>query len=437
MMEKIYEFYRVYGLEWIIYSVLIANGLYQLSGKESRAISRPLYLLLHAVFTAVCIPLTRLIPFTPLFQTQGAAIWVFFVLLIAVTLLFALLFLRKNFNTLLGYDIFYVVLIILYKMVCGPLYSAEGILPTRIYIFLDLALTILLYLILLFMTALFDRFRLDLKVSLPKTYSLVLFIPLGIFLFFFLYITGIPLSQNAERSLLCVILIIDLPIIYYLFASIIREYNEHARLDRALSAAQAELDNNRLALELDEKIKKERHELKNNYFYLRMLLEGKQYGKMDEYLNRVYRKTPIEHWRIIAGFLMLYDAIMVNVAKIPVSTEIIVRKNLPVSEDALCTILLNLLHNAIEASASVQQKDLHITVKEVQNYLLCKIANRVERDVLSDNPTLATTKTDSENHGLGLKIVSAKVRECNGSFETSVENGYFIATVMLPLVIVG
>ena len=442
MMEKIYEFYRVYGLEWIIYSVLIANGLYQLSRKESRAISRPLYLLLHAVFTAVCIPLTRLIPFTPLFQTQGAAIWVFFVLLIAVTLLFALLFLRKNFNTLLGYDIFYVVLIILYKMVCGPLYSAEGILPTRIYIFLDLALTILLYLILLFMTALFDRFRLDLKISLPKTYSLVLFIPLGIFLFFFLYITGIPLSQNAERSLLCVILIIDLPIIYYLFASIIREYNEHARLDRALSAAQAELDNNRLALELDEKIKKVRHELKNNYFYLRMLLEGKQYGKMDEYLNRVIGETLPSLDHISTGNAMLDHILNQAVAeartlKIPVSTEIIVRKNLPVSEDALCTILLNLLHNAIEASASVQQKDLHITVKEVQNYLLCKIANRVERDVLSDNPTLATTKTDSENHGLGLKIVSAKVRECNGSFETSVENGYFIATVMLPLVIVG
>ena len=384
--------------------------------------SKRLYLLLHAVFTAVCIPLTRLIPFTPLFQTQGAAIWVFFVLLIAVTLLFALLFLRKKFITLLGYDIFYVVLIILYKMVCGPLYSAEGILPTRIYIFLDLALTILLYLILLFMTALFDRFRLDLKISLPKTYSLVLFIPLGIFLFFFLYITGIPLSQNAERSLLCVILIIDLPIIYYLFASIIREYNEHARLDRALSAAQAELD--------------------NNYFYLRMLLEGKQYGKMDEYLNRVIGETLPSLDHISTGNAMLDHILNQAVAeartlKIPVSTEIIVRKNLPVSEDALCTILLNLLHNAIEASASVQQKDLHITVKEVQNYLLCKIANRVERDVLSDNPTLATTKTDSENHGLGLKIVSAKVRECNGSFETSVENGYFIATVMLPLVIVG
>ena len=173
-----------------------------------------------------------------------------------------------------------------------------------------------------------------------------------------------------------------------------------------------------------------------------MLLEGKQYGKMDEYLNRVIGETLPSLDHISTGNAMLDHILNQAVAeartlKIPVSTEIIVRKNLPVSEDALCTILLNLLHNAIEASASVQQKDLHITVKEVQNYLLCKIANRVERDVLSDNPTLATPKTDSENHGLGLKIVSAKVRECNGSFETSVENGYFIATVMLPLVIVG
>jgi len=34
----------------------------------------------------------------------------------------------------------------------------------------------------------------------------------------------------------------------------------------------------------------------------------------DEHLNRVYRKTSIEHWRVISGFLMLYDALAVNVA---------------------------------------------------------------------------------------------------------------------------
>ena len=35
---------------------------------------------------------------------------------------------------------------------------------------------------------------------------------------------------------------------------------------------------------------------------------------MDQELSRVYRKTPIEHWRIIAAFMMLYDALVVNVS---------------------------------------------------------------------------------------------------------------------------
>ena len=35
---------------------------------------------------------------------------------------------------------------------------------------------------------------------------------------------------------------------------------------------------------------------------------------MEENLNRAYRKTPIEHWRIIAALLMLYDALVVNLA---------------------------------------------------------------------------------------------------------------------------
>ena len=34
----------------------------------------------------------------------------------------------------------------------------------------------------------------------------------------------------------------------------------------------------------------------------------------DEHLNRVYRKTTIEHWRIISAILIVYDALMVNVA---------------------------------------------------------------------------------------------------------------------------
>ncbi len=35
---------------------------------------------------------------------------------------------------------------------------------------------------------------------------------------------------------------------------------------------------------------------------------------MEKELNQAYRKTRIEHWRLIAAFLMIYDALMVNVS---------------------------------------------------------------------------------------------------------------------------
>ena len=35
---------------------------------------------------------------------------------------------------------------------------------------------------------------------------------------------------------------------------------------------------------------------------------------LDKKLNRAYRKTKIEHWRVIGFFLMLYDGVAVNIS---------------------------------------------------------------------------------------------------------------------------
>ena len=146
-MTSLYQFYRVSGLEWVIISVVIADGLYRLSSEANRKTSEAVFLLINAAFCAAMIPPARKIPFSPLFQTQGAAIWVFFVILLLGTLLSSALLLKGNFPAILGYDIFYVVLILLFKMICGPLYAAEPILSAGLYRFLDLSLTVILFLI--------------------------------------------------------------------------------------------------------------------------------------------------------------------------------------------------------------------------------------------------------------------------------------------------
>lgn len=289
------------------------------------------------------------------------------------------------------------------------------------------------------MTRLFLRFRLDLSIpGLPRNYLLVLMIPFGIFCFFFLYVSGLPLGQDAERSLFCVLLLIDLPILYYLFASILREYDERFRLDRALLKTQMELDNNRRAIEMDERIRAERHELKNNYHYIRMLLEQERTEDARQYLDQVLGEKMSSLDYVNTGNTMLDHILNETIAeaharKVPISTEIIVEAKLPIQENALYTILLNLLHNAMEASIQASNRDIRITIREARNYLVCKIANKVDGDILNENPSLRTTKADSANHGLGLKIVRSEVDAQNGSIDVSMEDGYFCATVMLPL----
>ena len=54
-------------------------------------------------------------------------------------------------------------------------------------------------------------------------------------------------------------------------------------------------------------------------------------------------------------------------------------------------------------------------------------------DVLSENPKLKTSKKDSSYHGLGMKIVKRAVRNSNGIFDITMECGYFVATVMVPV----
>lgn len=94
---------------------------------------------------------------------------------------------------------------------------------------------------------------------------------------------------------------------------------------------------------------------------------------------------------------------------------------------------MNLLDNAIDASKKEEQKDLHITIGIVKQYLSVQIKNRSSVDVLAQNPAMKTHKPDASHHGLGLKIIRSIVRKYNGILQLTMESGYFCASVLLAL----
>ncbi len=240
-------------------------------------------------------------------------------------------------------------------------------------------------------------------------------------------------------AVLALAIIPSLPILYDLFVTTVESYEEQRKLDIALTETKAQIYRYRYSLEIEERIKKERHELKNNYLLIQTLLHEKKYDELSAYLNESIGEKMDNISNVSTGNMMI-DYILnrkISEAKkqhIKIYTEITIPNNLTVNDESFCTIFLNLFNNAMEACQNVSYPDIHILLRVVHDYLCCEIKNKANMDSVLSNPELATTKSDSENHGLGLKIVKETISHCDGIFQTSVEGNYFIAKFMIPTI---
>lgn len=85
----------------------------------------------------------------------------------------------------------------------------------------------------------------------------------------------------------------------------------------------------------------------------------------------------------------------------------------------ICSVLGNLLDNAIEACEKLEQDERSIVVDidEKAGFFIVKITNSVTARTLEFKKIGYTSKKDSTNHGLGLRMVERICAKYEGSFE--------------------
>lgn len=434
----IYNFYRNCHLEWIINIGVFSFVLYTLVAPKECRIKRWHFVVLNALTLSILMPSIYYIPYISVFPTQGSAIWCFFVFIMLILLFWSMIFFRKSITAIVAYLMFYLVTVILFKTLCSPLYGSESVMNPTLYAILDILTAIALYVSLVLLIRLFQTNPLRMEVTFPQhIFAIALYFPASFFLYCIFHVSGTPLFSDYPLPVLAAIILTNLPLYYYIFAQIIRTYEEKLQLNAALTQTQAQLARYRYSIELEERLRQERHELKNNYFYIQMLLNEHKYTELNQYLEhgigeKMESLSSVQTGNTMIDYLLNRKLAEARKYKIKTYAEILVPEQLPVNDDVFCTILLNLLDNAMEASKQEQAADIHISIKLVQQYLVCKISNKVSNNVFLENPKLLTTKKDRKNHGLGLKIIRNAVKEQNGMFQTKMEDGYFVATVMLP-----
>ena len=61
-------------------------------------------------------------------------------------------------------------------------------------------------------------------------------------------------------------------------------------MNAALQETKAQLSHYRYSIVLQDEIRKERHELKNKYFYIQTLVHEKKFEQLEDYLNHAIGK---------------------------------------------------------------------------------------------------------------------------------------------------
>lgn len=104
-----------------------------------------------------------------------------------------------------------------------------------------------------------------------------------------------------------------------------------------------------------------------------------------------------------------------------------------VSEVDFCSLLGNLLDNAIEAERKLPYADrsIEVQIQSSEAVMNIWVKNHITESVLEKNAALQTTKDDTQRHGLGIKIIQKIISKYEGYLDIYEEDGNFCCHIQI------
>lgn len=102
-----------------------------------------------------------------------------------------------------------------------------------------------------------------------------------------------------------------------------------------------------------------------------------------------------------------------------------------IDEYDLCSLMGNVLDNAIEAAENVDGAVIEVSLFSDKHKLILTVSNTISQSVLNGNAELKTTKDETELHGFGVKSIKAIAKKYDGIVDFYEEGLTFFCRVVL------
>lgn len=222
-------------------------------------------------------------------------------------------------------------------------------------------------------------------------------------------------------------------LLFYLMAS---SLNRNARLrleNQFLSMQQARYDS---LLTTTKQIRQARHDMRHHFHVLQgFAIQGNMEGILG-YLAQVQGNIPTGDLGLcknaVVDSVAGYFSPLYRENGIPLSFSLDLPRDLPVPDTGLCSVLSNLLENAMEASlrTAPQKRNVRVSARlHSGNMLLLSVENNYDGEVRERNGIFLSSKRPGE--GIGLQAVQHTAEKSGGYCRFHYGDGVFTANVML------
>ena len=224
---------------------------------------------------------------------------------------------------------------------------------------------------------------------------------------------------------------------FHLYYSISKMYDEKVRLNVLYLKQERENYVMELARSEIEKIKELRHDMKNHYTFMSYLVEEGRTEELKEYFEQYSTELYDALQFSLCGnyaidYILNFEIRRARARSVEIDYKILVPPQLPFEDKDLCSLLTNILDNAIEAAAKMEDKTVELKLEWTNDVFLIHCSNATDRFTEGKiSSHLPTTKDNRVAHGYGMKIIRSVVKKYNGVVKINVKDGKFHLSLFL------
>ena len=234
-------------------------------------------------------------------------------------------------------------------------------------------------------------------------------------------------------SLAFLLLLLLFYALFYLMASSLNR-NDRLRLENQfLSMQQARYDS---LLATTRQIRQARHDLRHHFHVLQGFAAQGKWDSLTTYLEEAQGNIPAGDLGLCANAVVDsvagYFAPLYKENGVPLSFALDLPRDLPVPGTDLCSVLSNLLENAMEASlrTAPEKRSVQVSARlHSGNMVLLSVENNYDGEVRERNGVFLSSKRPGE--GIGLQAVRHTAEKGGGYVRFHYGDGVFTANVML------